>query len=465
MTGWRTLSPLLLPLLLSLSVSVRAGSVIAPPWVDAALNPCSSESWQLVQWPADGRCYPIFQRGPCPPSQELIWDSAGRRAVCACPTGHLEHAATARCYRRHSRGPCPRRHFFTDGAGRATCRPFGECAPGHIFWPADGQCHERLTRGPCARGELLALNPLTLEPECGCSRSGQMARSYWPHTDSCYQEYTRGPCPHGLLFVFNASRQAVECSCRPQMREHYHSDTGQCFPQQARGPCPHGNLFVFNNATGRTECRCEPGGLRLPATGACYRGYTQGACAGGQFVVPAADEPRHGVCADNPCRRGELFFPTDGRCHRVGERGPCPVGQLVHYEPYRGVSHRGACGCSARLRLNYWPEDGRCYQQLTRGPCPPQHAFVFNAASGRTECRCERRRGRAVGAGVCGAPPALQDTAAPPPTERPCPGGREPAATADGGRECRCPPGTVADRSRGRCRPAPRPLQMVRITR
>ena len=464
-----TCRPLLWLLLGCLTAPARAGSVIAPPWVDAERNPCSSESWQLVLWSEDGRCYPIFQRGPCAATEELMWDAAEGRAVCACPSGHLPHRGTARCYRRHSRGPCPRRHFFTDGGdGEPTCRPFGECPPGQIFWPADGRCHARLTRGPCARGELLALNRLTLEPECGCSRQ-HMARSYWPHTDSCYQEYTRGPCPHGLLFVFNASLQAVECSCHPQMREHYDTHTGQCFPQGERGPCPPGNLFTFNTTSRRTECRCGPGGLREPETGICHRGYTRGPCPAGQFVTPAPGAPQQAVCAENPCRRGELFFPADGFCHRVGRRGPCPAGKLVSYEPFRGVSHRGSCGCSERYRQNYWPADGGCYQRLTRGPCPPLHAFVYNATSGRTECRCERRRGRAVQAGLCGAPPRQQDSRPALRTQNPCPGGRQPETGDDGGLECRCPEGTEADRRLGRCRPRRRSvfesLELMRITR
>ncbi|XP_037070246.1 uncharacterized protein LOC119091542, partial [Pollicipes pollicipes] len=342
----------------------------APPWADAALNPCSERSWQLVRWPADGRCYPIFQRGPCDATQELVWDASAGRPACACPAGHLHHAASARCYRHHTRGPCPRRHFFAEDAasGAATCRRFAECRPGEIFWPADGRCHAHLTRGPCGKGELLALNRLTLEPECGCSRR-QMARSYWP---------TRG---------------VVECACHARMLENYDARTGQCFPQGGRGPCPPGNTFAFNNATRRTECRCPAGSLVRPETGACHRAFTQGPCPRGRFASPRPGAPHQAVCVANPCQRGELYFPDDGFCHRIGRRGPCPAGQLVQYEAFRGVSYRGACGCTEHFTQNYWPADGRCYEQHTRGPCPARLTFVYNATSGRTECQCAARRG------------------------------------------------------------------------
>ena len=39
-----------------------AGFVIAPPWANPQLNPCSATSWQLIHWPGDGVCYPIFSQ-------------------------------------------------------------------------------------------------------------------------------------------------------------------------------------------------------------------------------------------------------------------------------------------------------------------------------------------------------------------------------------------------------------------
>jgi hypothetical protein len=51
------------------------GFVIAPPWANPTINPCSEQSWQLIYWPADGKCYSIFEQGPCPDTQELAFHS------------------------------------------------------------------------------------------------------------------------------------------------------------------------------------------------------------------------------------------------------------------------------------------------------------------------------------------------------------------------------------------------------
>ena len=53
--------------------------VIAPPWANPVINPCSEKSWQLIFWPPDGRCYRIFEQGPCPDSQELAFHPSNKR--------------------------------------------------------------------------------------------------------------------------------------------------------------------------------------------------------------------------------------------------------------------------------------------------------------------------------------------------------------------------------------------------
>ncbi|XP_037086784.1 uncharacterized protein LOC119107445 [Pollicipes pollicipes] len=230
-----------------------------------------------------------------------------------------------------------------------------------------------------------------------------MARTYWPHTDSCYQQMTRGPCPHGLVFFYNNTRRLAECGCHAGLRENYDRRSGQCYPQGERGPCPPGNVFAFNNVTGSTECRCPADSLVLPDTGACHRAFAQGPCKRNRFVAPRPEAPHQGVCVTNPCRRGELYFPADQYCHRIGRRGPCPAGQLVQYEEFRGISYRGACGCTKHFTQNFWPADGRCYEQQTRGPCLARELFAYNATSGRTECACSPELGRTA-AGQCAEP-------------------------------------------------------------
>ncbi len=84
-------------LVLSLLPSLVASFIIAPPWAEESLNPCARRSWQLLLWPADGRCYQIFGRGPCPPTQELAFDHAEGGAVCRCPKDLLYWPETDRC--------------------------------------------------------------------------------------------------------------------------------------------------------------------------------------------------------------------------------------------------------------------------------------------------------------------------------------------------------------------------------
>ena len=58
--------------------SVAQGFVIAPPWANPLINPCSNKSWQLIYWPSDGQCYQIFEQGPCPDTQELAFHATNK---------------------------------------------------------------------------------------------------------------------------------------------------------------------------------------------------------------------------------------------------------------------------------------------------------------------------------------------------------------------------------------------------
>lgn len=73
-----------------------SGFVIAPPWANEATNPCSRESWQLIYWPPDGSCHQIFDRGPCPETQELAFNDLSLVAECRCPKGLLYWPETDR---------------------------------------------------------------------------------------------------------------------------------------------------------------------------------------------------------------------------------------------------------------------------------------------------------------------------------------------------------------------------------
>ena len=66
-------------LALTILPAIADGFVIAPPWANPAINPCSETSWQLIYWPPDGRCYQIFEQGPCPDTQELAFHAISKR--------------------------------------------------------------------------------------------------------------------------------------------------------------------------------------------------------------------------------------------------------------------------------------------------------------------------------------------------------------------------------------------------
>ena len=70
---------MLLASTLCLVLNQASGFVIAPPWANPVINPCSETSWQLIFWPSDGRCYRIFEQGPCPDTQELAFHSTNKR--------------------------------------------------------------------------------------------------------------------------------------------------------------------------------------------------------------------------------------------------------------------------------------------------------------------------------------------------------------------------------------------------
>ena len=69
----------LLALMLGLCSAVAEGFVIAPPWANPTINPCSNKSWQLIYWPPDGQCYQIFEQGPCPDTQELAFHAINKQ--------------------------------------------------------------------------------------------------------------------------------------------------------------------------------------------------------------------------------------------------------------------------------------------------------------------------------------------------------------------------------------------------
>ena len=166
-------SPLSLLILLT-SWRTALTFVIAPPWANEAVNPCSKQSWQLIFWPPDGRCYQIFEQGPCSRSQELSFNEANKRAECRCPKNLIYWPETDRCYGEFSRGPCdlnqylervedqrlnqsksskdaisPKFRVGRSRKNRVQCAAVQRCENGWVFWPPKKTCHQLYTQGPC----------------------------------------------------------------------------------------------------------------------------------------------------------------------------------------------------------------------------------------------------------------------------------------------------------------------------
>ena len=135
------------------------GFVIAPPWANPVINPCSEKSWQLIYWPQDGACYQIFEQGPCPDTQELAFHPTNKRAICRCPKNLLYWPATDRCYPKHSRGPCEANQYLEveeeiGSKPRVSCQQTKICENGWIFWPPMQDCFQLYTQGPCHKVRL-----------------------------------------------------------------------------------------------------------------------------------------------------------------------------------------------------------------------------------------------------------------------------------------------------------------------
>ncbi|XP_065343353.1 uncharacterized protein LOC135941661 [Cloeon dipterum] len=367
-------------IILALSVlpSTRP-AIVAPPWAHPNANPCGD--WQEVRWNGDGRCYRIFQQGPCPETLELAFRTDKGEAECQCPPRTAQWARDAKCHKLYQRGPCLLGRYFAPVVNTrwGTCLdPERECEEGQLYWPKDGgKCYQRLTRGPCPIGELLVEeeeeSPMGV---CRCDSREELHSFRWStNSDACYEPFSRGPCSRGELVLPSPPR----CGCSADLPQFY-NESKECHELGTTGPCPPGHEFVqrnSNNEWAPAQCQCKKLHIFWPETGACYREYTRGPCQSGSMVLPPTPPMTNRTqCVSLPCARGHLYLPEARGCFRAGSRGPCPFGSLVVFEDYLGVSYKGRCGCSAKdFPSQAWDSGNQCFEVGVQGPCPKGHVF------------------------------------------------------------------------------------------
>ncbi|XP_046487542.1 uncharacterized protein [Neodiprion pinetum] len=420
---------------LTLIVGGRA-AIVPPPWANPSNNPCAAQprGWQLLYWPADGKCYKIFQIGaPCPQTMELspAAEGGGTVAECRCPPGTAQSPRDTLCHSIFTRGPCPVGQYFSpvpEVSGKPSSKPrWGVCQElescpeqSEVYWPRDGKCYPKLSRGPCPRGELLVMGKNNL-PECSCTSEGELGRYHWPgEGGGCHEHYTKGPCTEiGELFLPGGL-----CGCHNGL-PHYHEESNMCYQLGGLGPCSIGHQFIVTTTDQqdhpeeiRAKCVCKPGHV-LYENGLCYRIHTRGPCDNGEMLLNET------TCIPVPCKRGRLYFPQEKTCYKIGSKGPCPNGQIVLYDynvrpSLDGISYNGVCGCTNALK-----ESGKCsedveencrntpgmavinktcYKLYTRGPCAEGEwlvaqrtakADLWQTTEGeeRPRARCECRPG------------------------------------------------------------------------
>ncbi|XP_018898469.2 uncharacterized protein [Bemisia tabaci] len=340
------------------TISGLHAAIIPPPWGDPTTNPCVTQpgGWQLIFWPADKKCYRIFQKGyPCPDTMELVPGTGGGPPICQCPPGSAQSAKDGRCHLLFQTAPCDPGQYFAplpidlEGQRWGKCVDPEPCPEDHLFWAKDKQCYSANSRGPCPEGQLLISSKTSPSiGECRCESTGHLSQYYWSPTGTCHEHYTTGPClERGGIFL-----PGGKCGCHHTL-PHYHNLTNRCYPLGGAGPCSQGQQFIVQVPGNRAECVCKEGYVRWVGDNACYRPYTRGPCPPGQlYSVNYTITGMEIGCIPLPCQTGRLYFPGGKGCHRVGSQGPCPPGQIVLFQDsvktsIEGISYQGMCGCKA----------------------------------------------------------------------------------------------------------------------
>lgn len=106
------------------------------------------------------------QDGICEIGEQLLVNPFGY-GECGCVTSppHTSWPGDGRCYPVYSRGPCESGFILTisDSSLEPTCQP-SLCPEGKVMF--DGECHYLGYQGACQELEILTLDSDTLEPSC-----------------------------------------------------------------------------------------------------------------------------------------------------------------------------------------------------------------------------------------------------------------------------------------------------------
>ena len=180
-----------------------------------------------------------------------------------CDDGSILFVADGICYPVLRRGPCPGLNQWI------TVDPIslqGKCSPrlcgrGRVFVGRDGLCHDQDDPFDCRGGRRLYYTAYG-DPICDCPPN---QFPFPTPQDDCVALFTRGPCREGEIVSFH-SDGSLACSldrCRGgganRRQQLFEFDDGSCYPLGSSGPCspegrPSFSLLGFNVFELKVSC-------------------------------------------------------------------------------------------------------------------------------------------------------------------------------------------------------------------
>lgn len=154
-------------------------------------------------------------------------------------------------------GPCTVGQHYVLSSSNNKTEAICECKPNYVPY-SNGHCYRVHTQGPCPFGEML-LNSTSCVP-VPCKRG----RLYFPRERTCYKIGSRGPCPNGQVVLY-------DYSARPSLDGISYNGVCGC---KSSSKC---------NVEPSDNCEDVPGMVLVNKT--CYKLYTRGPCADGEWLV------------------------------------------------------------------------------------------------------------------------------------------------------------------------------------